>query len=347
MKNSEEPSESEEIFPGTRWFAASPRYADEHPLGGGLLDPQGHEGPYQVTVTLTRRGAPDVPSVYVTDAYRMEGDSHLLMREEQREDGAVGVPSLVYTSHEDENTEFKLLANQQGRLGQIRTVLRATSAEDAWKTAYRLLNPFLCDLSYRHDVPIEVLQMNVVELATLTVVGMKQDDFREKEFDPEEFMGSGINYRGELPNYEFFTRLYREGVNSPSMDYGFLCFYRIAEGVIELRRKKIAVQEGKEKQNIPKPSVFLEGEIVDGEEADYFPPEMQGESFWEAYKELEDERVKVGHAFLHNEDPVGGHEDIIADRLEGEEQAATRRARARYIARRMLYSEFWASSELG
>jgi len=60
--------------------------------------------------------------------------------------------------------------------------------------------------------------MNVVELATLTVVGMKQDDFREKEFDPEEFMRSGINYRRELPNYEFFTRLNREGVNSPSMD---------------------------------------------------------------------------------------------------------------------------------
>jgi hypothetical protein len=158
----------------------------------------------------------------------MEGDSHLLMREEQREDGAVRVTSLVYTSHEGDNTEFQLLANQQGRLGQIRTVLRGTSAEDARKTAYRLLNPFLCDLSYRHDVPIEVLQMNVVELATLIVGGLKQDDFREKEFDPEKLMESGINYRGELPNYEFFTRLYREGVNSPSMDYGFLCVYRIA-----------------------------------------------------------------------------------------------------------------------
>ena len=78
-------------------------------------------------------------------------DSHLLMCEEQREDGAVRVLSLVYTSHEDDNTEFQLLANQQGKLGPIRTVLRATSADDAWKTTYRLLNPFLCDLSYRHD----------------------------------------------------------------------------------------------------------------------------------------------------------------------------------------------------
>ena len=153
MKSSEQLREFEEIFPGTRWFVASLRCADEHPLGDGLLDPEGHEGPYQVTVTLARRGAPDVPSVYVADAYRMEGDSHLLMREEQREDGAVRVTSLVYTSHEGDNTEFQLLADQQGRLGQIRTVLRATSAEDARKTAYRLLNPFLCDLSYsvRHN----------------------------------------------------------------------------------------------------------------------------------------------------------------------------------------------------
>ena len=189
--------------------------------------------------------------------------------------------------------------------------------------------------------------MNVVELATLIVGGLKQDDFREKEFDPEKLMESGINYRGELPNYEVFTRRYREGVNSPSMDYGFLCFYRIAEGVIELRRKRTAVQEGREKKDVPRPSMILEGEVVEGEEADYFPPEMQGESLWKAYKELEDERAKVVHAFLYNEDPVGGHENIIADRFEGEEQAATRRARARYIARRMLDSEFWASSESG
>ena len=70
-----------------------------------------------MTATLTRRGAPDVPYMYVTDAYAMEGDSHLRMVERRREDGADGVPLPTYANPEGETTEFQLLANQQGRLG--------------------------------------------------------------------------------------------------------------------------------------------------------------------------------------------------------------------------------------
>jgi len=55
--------------------------------------------------------------MYVTDAYAMEGDSHLRMVERRREDGADGVPLPTYANPEGETTEFQLLANQQGRLG--------------------------------------------------------------------------------------------------------------------------------------------------------------------------------------------------------------------------------------
>lgn len=348
-KEPEEPGEfrmlDELSFPGTRWFAAAPTgYEEGHPFGGGSLDPAGHEGAYQVAVILTRRGAPDSPHLYVADANALEGDSHLWLPEYEREDDAEVVLLLMYGNPEGGTTQFQLLANRQGRLGQIRTVLRANDAGDARRKAHRILNPFLCDLSYRYDVPMEVLQMNVAELATFTLSGMKQDDFREKLFDPEQFFGPGVNY-GELPNYELFTGLYREGANSSSVDYGFLCFFRIAEGVIHLRRKRVIEQEGKDPNDVSRSDVFLEGEIVEGEGVDDFPPELKGESLWKVYKELERQRNKVGHAFLYHEDPVAGHQDIIADRLEGEEQAGTRRAQARYLARRMLQSEFWPPDE--
>jgi hypothetical protein len=340
-----EPQEPEEFrmldemsFPGTRWSLVPMRYKDGHPFGGGFLDPAGHEGPYQVTATLTRRGAPDVPYMYVTDAYAMEGDSHLRMVERRRENGVVGIPLLTYANPEGGTTEFQLLANQQGRLGQIRTVMRAKGADDARRKAYRILNPFLCDLSYRYDVPVEVLQMNIVELASLTVGVMKQDDFREKVFDPEQFLGSGLNYE-ELHLYEFFMRLYREGANSSSVDYGFLCFFRIAEGVMKMRRKKINEEESRK---VALADVFADDEVIKGDGADDFPPELQGKTLWLAYKKLCEHRDKVAHAFLNNEDPVAGHADIIADRLEGEERAATRRAQARYVARRMLESEYFS-----
>ncbi len=330
-------------FPGTRGFAGAFIYEDDHPFGGGIIHPKGHEGPYQVTVTLTRRGAPDVSFAYVTDAYMMEGDSHLRLPQMQRDDGAIAVPTLMYGTEEGGAVQFYLLANTQGRLGQIRTVIRAEGADDAQREAYRILNPFLCDLSYRYDVPIEVLQTNVAEIATFTLSGTKQDDFREKVFDPARFLGSGLNY-SRLPNYEFFMRLYREGANSSSVDYGFLCFFRIAEGVLELRRKKIMEEEGKSPDQVPRPNVFLEDEIIEGEEANDFSTELRGESLWEAYKVLDRQRNKVAHASLHSEDPLSGHNDIIADRLEGEKEAGTRRVQARYLARRMLRSEFWASS---
>jgi hypothetical protein len=182
-------------------------------------------------------------------------------------------------------------------------------------------------------------------LATLTLGSVKDDDFKEKEFDSEQFLGDGLNY-GELPHYEFFTRLYREGVNSSSVDYGFLCFYRVAEGIIELRRKSIIEQEGKMPDDVPRPSVVLDAEVVEGDEAsEVFQADMLGESFWTAFKNLEDDRVKIGHAFLHSEDFLDGHADIISDRLEGEEHAGTRRAKARYIARRLLQTEYFYSRE--
>jgi hypothetical protein len=177
-----------------------------------------------------------------------------------------------------------------------------------------------------------------------TLSGMKQDDFGEKVFDPERFFGSGLNYRG-LPNYEFFTRLYREGANSSSVDYGFLCFFRLAEGVIELRLRAIIEQEGKRPENVPRSCVLSDEEVIEGDEAsDIFPVALIGKSLWTALKRLEDDRTKIAHAFLYNEDPIGGHANIIAERLEAEEQAETRRAQARYIARRLMdYMHFDAN----
>ncbi len=333
----------ESTFPGRRWFMIAPAYTEQHPLGGGKLDPAGYEGAYQVTATLTRRGSPNIPYVYVSDPNMMEGDSHLRLPELTGEGGAVGVLSIVHTSYEDADTAFELVPNRQGRLGKIRTVLRAESVGDAHEKAYRLLNPFLCDLSYRYDIPIEVLQMNVAELATLTVGGVKDDDFHEKTFDHEQFLGDGLNY-GELTHYEFFTRLYREGVNSSSVDYGFLCFYRVAEGIIKLRRKTIIEQEGKSPNEVSGPSVV--SEVVEGDEAsEAFPADMLGESVWTAFKGLEDDRTKVAHAFFHSEDPLEGHADIISDRLEAEEQAGIRRAQARFIARRLMKSMYFYSNE--
>ena len=52
-------------------------YAEDHPLGGGMREPAGSEGAYEVAAMLTRRDSPNIPYAYVTDPNIMEGDSHL------------------------------------------------------------------------------------------------------------------------------------------------------------------------------------------------------------------------------------------------------------------------------
>jgi hypothetical protein len=71
----------ESAFPGRRWFMVGPMDVEDRPLGGGMLDPAGYEGAYQVTAILARRGSPNIPYVYVTDPNMMEGDSHLRLPE--------------------------------------------------------------------------------------------------------------------------------------------------------------------------------------------------------------------------------------------------------------------------
>ena len=64
-----------------------------------------------------------------------------------------------------------------------------------------------------------------------------------------------------------------------------------------------------------------------------------------AYRRLCEGSDGVSRASPNGEDLVAGCEDILADRLEGEERAGTRCAQARYLARRMLESEFWPADE--
>jgi hypothetical protein len=136
------------------------------------------------------------------------------------------------------------------------------------------------------------------------------------------------------------------GVNSYSVDYGFLCFFRLAEGIVFIRRKRIAGERNRPWKKISRLDVFMAHEINEGTEAEEaFPPKLLGNSLSDAYEQLGEERVKVAHAFFDEEDPVHGHAGIIADRLEGEDHAATRRAQARYIAHRLLKTEYWSSDE--
>lgn len=97
----------EQSFPSVLVYGAAFQRGEGHPLSGVRLDLKGYEGAYQVTVVLTRRGAPDEPSVFVLDAYTLEGDSHLVLPGRAQESGPEArSASVVYNSTEGEETVF-------------------------------------------------------------------------------------------------------------------------------------------------------------------------------------------------------------------------------------------------
>ena len=141
----------EASFPGRRWFMVSLEYAEDHPLGGGMREPAGSEGTYEVAAMLTRRGcSTNIPYVYVTDPNIMEGDLHLWLPGERREDGFVKVYSVVHRSHDADGTLFELVTNQEGRLGQIRNVLRGAPTIT---TKEQITGPTARPRRYRSEPP--------------------------------------------------------------------------------------------------------------------------------------------------------------------------------------------------
>jgi hypothetical protein len=185
-------------FPGLMAFAHVLEYPKDHPLGGKELDTGGYPGKYVVTLVLRRRGAPDIPNIVHTDHRALEGDSHLLLPEGFRgETVAEGKVQQLMNSHALEDGEvinFLMLPNRWGRLGKIQVEVRAQRAEDASTIAYKKVVPVLCDFSFRRDVPMEVLQTNIVERTTLTHIAKKEIDSPTQEMPIDFFGPDGLNY---------------------------------------------------------------------------------------------------------------------------------------------------------
>lgn len=287
-----------------------------------------------MTMTLWRQGAADNPKTIETDERNLEGDSHLHLPDKfllLDDRGRQPILAIQHLTHEEELLNYQFIPNQWGRLGKIKINVRATSAKDAGSKAYKSIMPVLCDLSYRYDVPLDVLQINIVEKATLTHTVEKTADFREAMLDEDPFQG-GIDY-DDFPLYSYFTYLYREGLNSYSTAYGFLCFYRIIEGIRTLRKARTAQGE----------RIQYENEVIVGDLEEHFPEECRGKRFGFAIEKfLSPLRQKIAHAFIENKRLDLENLEELSGRLELEREYSADRGMAREIVRTMMSNEYWS-----
>jgi hypothetical protein len=321
-------------FPGLVHYSGTLVYGEHHPLAGREIDPEGYPGEYIVTVVLRRQGAADNPKAIHLDAGLLEGDSHLYLPESMlTKTDAEGKPLMMTIqerSREGEITRFMLVPNRWGKLGKIITRLAANNATEAFDKAYGTLMPILSDLSYRYDVPLDILQVNVAERTTLTHTAQKMPDYREALLDENPFGGAAVDY-SDLPLYTTFAYLYREGLTSSSISYGFLCFYKVIEGIRKLRRQRAAKGERRQYDN----------EKIEGEIAQHFPAEFGGKRFGYAIEKMTPIRDRIAHAFLDKDGPDLEQFDSLEERLKLETDASSYRAQAREIVRVMMHNEYW------
>jgi hypothetical protein len=210
---------------------------------------------YQCWVRMVRKGEdPKSPFHSLQDSYRVvftldrdvadiqnltfesgrAGDSYIVFTKPEKErSGAEPDRMVVFSSHTDDKGRTHRLeitgeANPEGRLGKLLVEVPAPSFQDAENIAFREVSPFLSVLSFELDVPIRLAQLDVTQLST-------QNTSMNYVCPFPDMVPTGLA-QNNSPYIQSLLSLYREGINSNSQNYQFLCWYKMVEGINEKRR---------------------------------------------------------------------------------------------------------------
>lgn len=273
--------------------------------------PAGSPGEYEVTFVFAR------PEISLTEIRQSDidfvaGDSALIISspEPRKKGDPSGVRMEFAYSAPDETQKrgtIMLRPNKHGRLSIAKMTLTANGYRQARREAYRALLPMLSKLSFDHDIPLEIKGTSTEEKATAG----KNVEMRIP-FNPSMLnqVGEGLHSQEILALQSF----YREGMNSTSIGYSFLCFYRILEAIYE-KRKKI-VEEKNLRYKFNRENRIEERDLLG------LPRHMEnyktfvGRKFRSIYdNELTTLRITIAHGLLGEKDPISNTPDDVDVRL--------------------------------
>jgi hypothetical protein len=241
---------------------------------------------------------------------------------------------------------FKGIPNDKGYLGKlIVEQVGATGFDNAEATVYEALAPFLSAWALHLDIPVHVETIQVTNLRTHT------HSLRVRTPSFEMTFAGGISPQ-LTDKFCEYASLYREGMNSNSGLYRFLCFYKILES-LTVRRGRINEAAKKAGQQIHRPR-----EVMPNNEAELiallkevYPWRQRWDSFAltqvlpaEAMgkrlngireKYLNPLRVGIAHALLKS-----GEIRITLDKLEHIQEVNKWLPLCRLLARIMMNHEF-------
>jgi hypothetical protein len=139
---------------------------------------------------------------------------------------------IVFYGHDGQRLELRGIVNPDGKLSKLIVETAARSFADAEAIAFGGATPFLSSLSFGLDVPIRISQMDVTQLSTGNSSMTYVCPYNEVAPEGGEF--------NNIPYVQSLLSLYREGINSQSPNYQYLCWYKIVEGINVKREAETA-----------------------------------------------------------------------------------------------------------
>lgn len=257
-------------------------------LGRKLGDGRGQPGEYAVVFILSNPGdAPVAPGI-VQIAPR--GDSHIVI-------GPGKVVRVTSSDPEQQNLEFIGRVNEAGRLARMELArLTAATCYDAARRAEFAFARLLDRWALEYDVGISIMQVNVIERATLNCQVGTTMPFPDVRLD-------AANQGSRSVEFANLSALYREGLVSSSVLYEFLCLFKIVEALRKLKPSGASMQTPGER--IPDDAAqFVEwvefayhrGACDSMSTSLLFVPEVRGKKVNTVIETLRPLRVAIAHA---------------------------------------------------
>lgn len=229
-------------LPGTsQVFTIVPTYPDPLDIRN-RGDDQGHEGEYEMVVTLSRPGYFLQPESNLTSNEFLKGDSHLTIRNPAN-------PTIVVIkmdiSFNGQAFTFEGIPNAQGFLSKVRGRFYAQNFVDAHRKGIAAVTPLLSNWSAQLDIPLFIFQVDLTE---------KTSESKRMTFTLPFRQTPLVNLSGEglIPEFRGYASLYREALNNHSPIYQFLCFFKIIESILK-RRSRLAEEARSNRESFSRP----------------------------------------------------------------------------------------------
>jgi hypothetical protein len=194
------------------------------------------EDKYRVVFTLSRH-----PLDKQNLDFKGAGDSFIKIAKpegERTENDAdrVVIFSVHFTPTGVEKIEVEGIPNKEGRLAQCVVELSAPSFAEADRIAFGAVSGFFSTLAFEIDVPVRLGQLNIEQTSTQNASMTYTCPY------PDVHLTAAGTDLSQNPYIQSLLSLYREGINSNSMNYQFLCWYKVVEGINWERTKELSAE---------------------------------------------------------------------------------------------------------